>query len=174
MNAFNPLRLLLPALMLPMVAPDAAAQPIRLPAPGGEVIMLDERQQSILYRDWHFAPARVEGDWVFISGVVAGARDATPLDLPGFEAALRRAFDQIKRLLEAAGSSGGHVVELQTFHVLNSSALAADKHQHIDTFRKFKDEYITEPYPAWTGVGVADLFPQNGLVEIQVRAKRKR
>jgi enamine deaminase RidA (YjgF/YER057c/UK114 family) len=35
-----------------------------------------------------------------------------------------------------------------------------------------KDEFIAAPYPAWTGVGVAELFPDGGLVEIRVVARR--
>jgi enamine deaminase RidA (YjgF/YER057c/UK114 family) len=151
---------------------DASPNTQRVPTPGGEAILLHDLHRTIHYGQMHFAPARREGDWVFVSGVVAAARDGVPLDLAGFEAALRRAFEQIDALLVAAGCRRDQIVELQTFHVFGSPALKADKSQHIASFGRIKDEFVPEPYPAWTAVGVSELFPEHGLVEIQVRARR--
>ena len=145
--------------------------PVEVPTPGGKVVSATPQQHAVLYDEWHFAPARVEGNLVFVSGVVVGARDATPLDVAGFEAAARRAFTQIAALLEAAGSSRADVVDLFTFHVFGSPAFGGTKREHIDAFRRVKDEFVSAPYPTWTAIGVADLFPERGLVEIRVVAR---
>ena len=44
--------------------------------------------------------------------------------------------------------------------------------EHLETFIKVKDEYISEPYPAWTAIGVAELITKGTLIEIRVTAKR--
>jgi enamine deaminase RidA (YjgF/YER057c/UK114 family) len=33
-----------------------------------------------------------------------------------------------------------------------------------------KDKYLAAPYTAWTAVGVNELFPDRGLVEIELIA----
>jgi enamine deaminase RidA (YjgF/YER057c/UK114 family) len=153
-------------------AATAPARAVVVPAPGGAVVSADPRQHAIAYEQWHFAPARVAGPWIFVSGVVAGARGAT-LDGPGFEAAVRRAFSQLEATLAAAGGSLRDVVDLTTYHVFASPAFAGSKQAHLDAFRRVKDEFLPAPYPAWTGVGVAELFPEGGLVEIRAVARRR-
>jgi hypothetical protein len=51
------------------------------PTPGGRVAFASPEQKKFWYDEWHFAPARVEGSLVFVSGVLAGARDGKPLDV---------------------------------------------------------------------------------------------
>jgi enamine deaminase RidA (YjgF/YER057c/UK114 family) len=154
-------------------APALASVPVREPAPGGEVVSLDHAMHEAQYLNWHYAPARTDGPWVVLSGVVAAAREGVVLDVAGFEAALRRAFGRIEQLLAAAGSAGDHVVEMTTYHVFDSAWQSFGKSEHIDAFRRVKDEFILRPYPAWTAIGVADLAPQGGLVEIRVFARKR-
>ena len=45
-----------------------------------------------------------------------------------------------------------------------------DKAAHINAFMAVKDEYLPPPYAAWTAIGVSELFPNRGLVEIQITA----
>jgi hypothetical protein len=40
-------------------------------------------------------------------------------------------------------------------------------------FRKVKDRYIREPFPAWTAIDIDRLVPDNGLVEIKLVARRR-
>jgi enamine deaminase RidA (YjgF/YER057c/UK114 family) len=152
---------------------DTTRAPVRVPTPGGEVVSADARQHGFYYDEWHFAPARVEGNLVFVSGVVVGARDTTALDVAGFEAAARRAWTQIAANLRAAGSSTGDIVDMTTFHVFDSPAFGGTKREHIDAFRRVKDEFVRAPYPTWTGIGVDQLFPDRGLVEIRVIARKR-
>lgn len=44
--------------------------------------------------------------------------------------------------------------------------------EHLDAFIKVKDEFVSEPYPAWTAIGVTELITEGTLVEIRVIAKR--
>lgn len=152
-------------------AKEPAKGPVIVPTPGGRVVSASPQQHAVLYDEWHFAPARVEGSLVYVSGVVVASRDGQPLDVPGFEAAVRRAFTQIAALLEAAGSGSGEIVDLNTFHVFGSPSFKGTKLEHINAFRRVKDELVKPPYPAWTAIGVSELFPDGGLVEIQVIAR---
>ena len=42
--------------------------------------------------------------------------------------------------------------------------------RHMETFMAVKDRYLTEPYPAWTAIGVSELVVPGGLVEIRAIA----
>ena len=42
---------------------------------------------------------------------------------------------------------------------------------HMEAFGRAKDEFIGEPYPAWTAIGVTELAVAGGLVEIRVIAQ---
>ena len=147
------------------------AKPIRVATPGGAVVSPSEQAHKFLYDEWHFAPARVEGELVYVSGIVGGVRDGKAVDVAGLEAAFRRAWSSTKATLEAAGAGTDTIVDLTTFHVFGSAMFAGTKREHIDAFRRVKDEFVPAPYPAWTGIGIAELFPDGGLVEIKVVAR---
>ena len=53
-----------------------------------------------------------------------------------------------------------HVVDLTTYHV--------DLRQHFAEFMAVKDEFIKEPYPTWTAIGVYELITPGTLLEIRV------
>jgi enamine deaminase RidA (YjgF/YER057c/UK114 family) len=42
----------------------------------------------------------------------------------------------------------------------------------LGAFVKVKDEFIAEPYPAWTAIGVSELLTDGALAEIRAIAKR--
>lgn len=144
-----------------------------VPTPGGTAVSPDTAIHRAFYQEWHFAPARVEGDLVYLSGTVAvpSRADTLPLDSARQEASYRRAWQRIRRTLEAAGSSTADIVEMTTFHLFDSTVVRGTKQQQIDAFRRVKDEFVPAPYPAWTGIGVATLYPDRALVEIRVIAR---
>lgn len=150
-------------------APEAKL--IRVPTPGGAVVSPSEQAHKVLYGEWHFAPARVDGELVYVSGIVGGVRDGQAVDVAGLEAVFRRAWSTMKATLEAAGAGPDTIVDLTTYHVFGSPLFTGTKREHIDAFRRVKDEFVPAPYPAWTGIGVAALFPDGGLVEIKVVAR---
>ncbi len=119
---------------------------------------------------FHYAPARRAGDFVFLSGIVACSRQPHPLDAEGFRAELRRVFRQIEELLHACDARLQDVVELQMFHVLGSDRLALDKAGQLAAIAAVRDEFFPAPYPAAVELAVAELNPDGGLVEIKATA----
>jgi enamine deaminase RidA (YjgF/YER057c/UK114 family) len=154
-------------LALALAVPSHGQEPVRIPAPDGEVVLAGPGEQW-LYDNLHFAPLRRAGKILYLSGVVAmPANEAGKGD---FKAALRAAFSTIKRQLEAGGSDLAHVDMIQTFHVWDSPLGGGNKKRQFDDFAAVKDEFLKAPYPAWTAVGVTSLLPDDGVVEIQVTA----
>ena len=102
----------------------------------------------------------IDGDRVYLSGVVAGTR-------PGSDpkAAYDRAFRIIADILKRSGSSWDSVLEMTTYHT--------DVTGQIDAFAEVKNRYVRAPFPAWTAIDVDRLLPDNGLVEIKVVARRE-
>jgi enamine deaminase RidA (YjgF/YER057c/UK114 family) len=103
------------------------------------------------------------GDFVFLSGIT-GARPDLSVSLEP-EEQFRDAFRFVQANLAAAGIDLSHVVEITSYHV--------GLRKHLDTFIKVKDEFIVEPYPAWTAVGVSELITAGTLVEIRAIARRR-
>ena len=66
--------------------------------------------------------------------------------------------------LEAAGLRLEQIVDLTTYHV--------DLRKHLAAFLIVKDEFIEEPYPTWTAVGVSELITPGTLLEIRIVAQR--
>ena len=127
------------------------------------VVMPMRPESRRIFTGWGFAEAVIDGDRVWLSGVVAGLRqDETLADQ---EAAYDRAFKMLGDVLKRSGSDFDGVVELTTFHT--------DLPTQIDTFMKVKHRYIREPFPAWTAIDIDRLVPDNGLVEIKLVARRR-
>lgn len=119
---------------------------------------------------FHYAPARRAGDFVFLSGIVACNRQPTPMDAEQFRTELRHVFTLMEQLLEASQAGLGDVVELQMFHVFGSDRLALDKGGQLATIAEVRDEFFPAPYPACVELAVAELNPEGGLVEIKATA----
>jgi len=102
-------------------------------------------------------PAAVRvGDTLYVTGHTGDA----PLGIyaTDAEAQIRQTFVNLTQTLTAAGFAWSDVVELTTYHVglaKQSSALLS-----------VAAEFLPEPYPAWTAVGVSELWDQEALVEI--------
>ena len=113
------------------------------------------------YTNFHFAPAIKDGDRLFCSGQLGNGADNVIADDP--ETQFTQAFENVKAVLETAGASFDDVVELTTFHV--------GLRENLGAFMKVKDRYMTEPYPAWTAIGITELAFPGALVEIKVIAR---
>ena len=109
-----------------------------------------------------FAEAVIDGDRVWLSGVVAGLRKGETM--ADAEASYDRAWQMLGDVLTRSGSSFDGVVDITTYHT--------DLPAQFDGFRKVKDRYIREPFPAWTAIDIDRLVPDNGLVEIKLVARR--
>ena len=125
-------------------------------------------QDKELSEQYHYSMAYRAGDFMFFSGVVAEAPGENPATPEEFQQDLRRSFNDIKKTLAAAGADFNQVVKLTTFHVFDSPHFNGDKVAHINAFMTVKDEFLPAPWTAWTAIGISELFPDRGLVEIQM------
>jgi len=141
-----------------------------IPAPHGAIYFANDTEKDLLYGQWHFASARRVGPFVLLSGVVVAPRKGEATDIDGFKGQLRRAFEAIGASLKEAGLGFADVVDLDTFHVFKSSFFSGSKTDHLTAFRAVKDEFLKEPYPTWTAIGVEGLVIDQGLVEIKATA----
>lgn len=94
------------------------------------------------------------GDTVYMSGQI-GLDPATMHLVEGIEAQVRRVFDNLSAVTQAAGGSLADIVKLNIF--LTDLG-------HFALVNSIMAEYFTEPYPARAAVGVASL-PRSALVE---------
>jgi enamine deaminase RidA (YjgF/YER057c/UK114 family) len=117
--------------------------------------------QKSLYDNFHFAPAVVDGQTLRCSGVIGTGPDGRVPDDAATQFGC--AFEQIAALLKEAGAGFEDITEITTYHV--------DMSKHIGTFVAVKDQFVKEPYPAWTAVGTPELALPGGLVEVQINAR---
>jgi enamine deaminase RidA (YjgF/YER057c/UK114 family) len=113
--------------------------------------------------DWHFSPGLDTGDFVFFSGITGTRSDLSIAADP--ETQFREAFRILQANLVQARLAMSDVVEITTYHV--------ELKRHLHAFMRVKDEYIAEPYPAWTAIGVSELITDGAFVEIRAIAKRQ-
>lgn len=89
-----------------------------------------------------FSPATRVGDLIFVSG--QASVDATGKIVPDtFEGQVRRSIENLRRILEAAGSDLRHVV--QTRNYVRSA-------EDVAEFNRIYAEYFSEPYPSRTTI----------------------
>jgi enamine deaminase RidA (YjgF/YER057c/UK114 family) len=100
---------------------------------------------------------RAEGGRViFVSG-------QGPKDLKAdMETQIRQTFDRIGLVLKAGGATFHDVVMMRAYFVHLSRDLAV--------YRKVRKDYLAEPYPASTAVGVTELAIEGMEVEIEAVA----
>jgi reactive intermediate/imine deaminase len=96
------------------------------------------------------------GDSVYLSGQIA-LDPATMQLVEGFEAQVKRVFDNLKAVCEAAGGTLDDLVKINVYLI------------DLGQFAKVNEIMATclsEPYPARAAVGVASL-PRGAQVEIE-------
>ena len=117
--------------------------------------------QKALYDNFHFAPAVVDGQNLRCSGVVGMNPDGSVPEDP--EDQFEQAFRAIGEVLAEAGAEFSDITEMTTFHI--------GMRQHMGAFTRVREQFIAEPYPAWTAVGTTELALPGALVEIRVMAR---
>ena len=140
----------------------ALQEPPHARRPENVVVPVSVEDQREL-EEWGYADAVIDGDRVWLSGVVAGLRPGETM--ADQERAYDRAFRGLGDVLKRAGSSFDGVVEITTFHT--------DLPAQIEAFKKIKHRYIRGPFPAWTAIDIDRLVPDRGLVEIKLVAQRR-
>jgi enamine deaminase RidA (YjgF/YER057c/UK114 family) len=152
-----------------VVAHAQPAYPKIIPSPGGEVVIHSEGAQRN-YDAYKFAPARRAGDFVYVSGVIAGPLGSEGRDAAAFTEQAKRAFRQIEQMLKAEGVGFADVVMINTFHVWNGPGFKGTRDEQFEAFARAKDQFMSAPHPAWTAVGTTGLLADDGVVEIQMIA----
>ncbi|WP_316014596.1 RidA family protein [Roseobacter sp. HKCCA0434] len=101
--------------------------------------------RQALYDKHGYSAAIRSGDLLFVSGQVGATEAGEPE--PTFEAQVRRAFANLRAVLDAGGCTLDDVVDVTTFHT--------DPEAQFDTIMKVKAEELgAPPYPNWTALGV--------------------
>jgi enamine deaminase RidA (YjgF/YER057c/UK114 family) len=153
----------------PALAQPASGYPKLIPAPGGEVVIPSANAQRS-YDAVKYAPARRAGDFLYISGVIAGPQGNADRGPEAFKGYARRAFQQIETILKAEGLTFADVVMINTFHVWDGPGFKGTRDEQFAAIAKAKDEFMSAPHPAWTAVGTTGLLADDGVVEIQMIA----
>jgi len=104
-----------------------------------------------------YSQAVKAGNTVYLSGQIPLDPATMEVVTGGIEAQIRRVFDNLRAVAEAAGGSLADVVKLNVF--LTDLA-------HFPAVNEIMAEYFREPYPARAAVGVAAL-PKGVPVEME-------
>ena len=109
-----------------------------------------------------FSPAVVVGELIFVSGQ-ASVDEAGKIVGDTFEGEFRRSLDNLRKVLEAAGSDLAHVVQTR-----NYVRDAGDVPRYNELYR----EYFSNPYPARTTI--TNCLPPSLRYEIEAVAVRRK
>ncbi len=113
------------------------------------------------YDDWHMSPGLSCNGFLFLTGMTGKRPDGVLSADPATQ--IREAFQQVNAVLEEAGLSFGHVVELTSYH--------KGLRDHLEVFQEIHADYVQEPYPAWTAIEVAGFVTEGVIVELRVIAR---
>ena len=109
-----------------------------------EIIKTDRAPRAI----GTYSQAVRTGDTVYLSGQIPLIPETMQLVDAGMEAQIRRVFDNLAAVAEAAGGSLADVAKLNIF---------LTDLEHFALFNKVMADYFQKPYPARAAVGVASL-----------------
>jgi len=109
---------------------------------------------------FNYNPGVLVGDTLYIAGQVGRDEDLNVLE--GAEAQYIQAFENVGRVLRAAGADYDDIVDMVTYHVDITDLV---------NFIPIKNRYIKSDFPAWTGIGVTALAMPGLVIEIKCVAK---
>ncbi len=89
-----------------------------------------------------FSPCVKVGDLIFVSGQ-ASVDDKGAIVADSFEGEFRRSVDNLRRVLESAGSDLAHVVQTRNY---------VRDPEDVPLFNKLYREYFSAPFPARTTI----------------------
>lgn len=117
-----------------------------------EIIQTDKAPQAI----GTYSQAVKVNKTVYMSGQIPLIPETMELVEGDIAAHIRRVFDNLKAVAQAAGGDLKDVAKLNIFLTDLS---------HFPTVNEVMSEYFTEPYPARAAIGVASL-PKDAQVEM--------
>lgn len=124
-----------------------------------EVKIVNPPGTEEIYKNWKFSQATVFHNLVQVAGQVGVGPDMNVPD--SIEEQTRLAFENLKNVLEAAGSSLEHVMHLTQYYTDIADVPASDA---------VYAEFFTKQYPARTVVQVAALVMPQLKIEVQATA----
>lgn len=137
--------------------------------PNGTRVVVSGNEGARAFQErWGYAPAIRAGDMILMSGVIAGTAPGDGTDAEAFKRGLRRSFAALEENLAALDASFEDVVKINTYHVFDSEYFDGDKMAHMEAVREVKVEVMGDVAPAWSAIGVSELFTDSGLVEIEL------
>jgi enamine deaminase RidA (YjgF/YER057c/UK114 family) len=162
-------------LAAPAMAQDTAvrgrAGPGKVIATADGQVILPTSLDVQVYDRFKYAAARRAGDTLYVSGVVAAPVGTEARDAEAFRLQVRRAFQALDRTLKASGVGWANVTMINSFHVFGGEGFPGSKREHFEIVSAVRQEFMADlPHPAWTAVGVTELLPDDGVVEIQLIA----
>lgn len=108
------------------------------------------------------SPGHVANGFMFISGQLGFDKDGEfPMDP---EAQAINALENLRLVLTEANCDFSNIVSLETYHVGKCS-------EAMQWFIPAKKVYFSEPYPAWTAIGIASLAVDEAIIEIAAIVK---
>lgn len=120
-------------------------------------------RRQALYDMHRYSAGIRSGDLLFISGQVGAREDGSPE--PEFDKQVELAFNNLKAVLEAAGGTLEHIIDVTTLHT--------DPEQQFEAVLAVKDKMFSEsPYPNWTAVGVNWLAGFDFEIKVIARVPR--
>jgi enamine deaminase RidA (YjgF/YER057c/UK114 family) len=108
------------------------------------------------YRQTRIPAALRYGDTLRVTGHTGETDDGVFSSIP--ETQIRQVFHNIALTLDEAGTNWSNVVEINSYHV----GLA----EQAEALLRVASEFLVDPYPAWTAVGVTELILPKAVVEI--------
>jgi enamine deaminase RidA (YjgF/YER057c/UK114 family) len=108
------------------------------------------------YKETHIPAGVKVGDTLRLTGHTGETADG--VFSPDHEIQIRQVFRNIALTLAEAGATWSNVVEINSYHV-------GLLHQ-AEAVLQVAAEFLEDPYPAWTAVGVTELILPEALVEI--------
>ena len=87
-----------------------------------------------------FSPAIRAGDYLFISGQASVDGEGAVIN-DSFEGECRRSFDNLSRIITAAGLTMADVVQVRNY---------VGKQEYLGEFNRIYKDYFSDPFPART------------------------
>ena len=113
------------------------------------------------YKHFHFSQAVKSGGLLVCSGQIGTNPDHSVPE--SAEDEFRNAWQSVEEVLKEAGLGFEDIIEYSSYHV--------NLGENIKAFMKVRDEVLSEPWPAWTAVGISELFIPRARAEIRVIAQ---
>jgi enamine deaminase RidA (YjgF/YER057c/UK114 family) len=113
------------------------------------------------YNHFHFSQAVKSGGLLVCSGQIGTNPDHS---LPeSAEDEFRNAWQSVGEVLKEAGLGFEDIIEYTSYHINLGKDMRA--------FMKARDEVLSEPWPAWTAIGISELYVPGARVEIRIIAQ---